>query len=142
MSSTSYTYLLITSRSGSLIYHLSLSPPSSSPALTTNDYLRIGSTLHSLKAITSQCSPVPGDGGMRTVDFGEGRMRVMQTETGMMFVLAARGGGAHDQTMAHCLTDIYAAWADWVVKNPFWEVDMPARGSRFGEEVKAICQRH
>ena len=102
MSSTSsYTYLLITSRSGSLIYHIPLSPPPAS--LTTNDYLRIGSTLHSLKAITAQCSPVPQDGGMTTVDFGEGRMKVMQTETGMMFVLVAEQGTAgQEQVRKNC----------------------------------------
>jgi hypothetical protein len=48
--------LFIVNKSGGLIHHRPLS--SKAPTISTNEWLRIGSTFHSLHAIAAEASPV------------------------------------------------------------------------------------
>ncbi|GMI01677.1 hypothetical protein TrLO_g11117 [Triparma laevis f. longispina] len=127
----SYLSLLITSRSGGLIFHTPLSP--NTPPLQTNDWLRIGSTFHSLIAISK--TSVPKEcGGMERVVCDNVVISILSTPTGIKFYLVS------DSTITSPpLNEIYAAWSDWVLKNPFYEIDMPVRGERFRREVEKIC---
>ena len=54
-------HLFIVNKSGGLIHHRSLGPKA--PKIGTNDWLRIGSTFHSLHAIAAEAGPVrlPGN---------------------------------------------------------------------------------
>ena len=52
--------LFIINKSGGLIYNQDLSP--SAPRLTSNDWLRLGSTFHSLHAIAAQVAPIVSGG--------------------------------------------------------------------------------
>lgn len=51
-----FLHLFIVNKSGGLIYHRPLS--AKAPKLGTNEWLRIGSTFHSLHAIAAEASPV------------------------------------------------------------------------------------
>jgi hypothetical protein len=51
-----FLHLFIVNKSGGLIHHRPLSKKA--PALGTNEWLRIGSTFHSLHAIAAEASPV------------------------------------------------------------------------------------
>jgi Sybindin-like family len=51
-----FLHLFIVNKSGGLIHHRPLS--SRAPILGTNEWLRIGSTFHSLHAIAAEASPV------------------------------------------------------------------------------------
>jgi hypothetical protein len=51
-----FLHLFIVNKSGGLILHRPLSPKA--PQLGTNEWLRIGSTFHSLHAIAAEASPV------------------------------------------------------------------------------------
>lgn len=51
-----FLHLFIVNRSGGLIHHRSLS--SKAPQIGTNEWLRIGSTFHSLHAIAAEASPL------------------------------------------------------------------------------------
>ena len=56
-----FLHLFIVNKSGGLILHRSFGPRA--PKIGTNDWLRIGSTFHSLYAIAAEASPVklPGN---------------------------------------------------------------------------------
>jgi len=56
-----FLHLFIVNKSGGLILHRSFGPKA--PKIGTNDWLRIGSTFHSLYAIAAEASPVklPGN---------------------------------------------------------------------------------
>jgi trafficking protein particle complex subunit 4 len=51
-----FLHLFIVNKSGGLIHHRPLS--SKAPHIGTNEWLRIGSTFHSLHAIAAEASPV------------------------------------------------------------------------------------
>ena len=51
-----FLHLFIVNRSGGLIHHRALSPKA--PHIGTNEWLRIGSTFHSLHAIAAEVSPI------------------------------------------------------------------------------------
>lgn len=56
-----FLHLFIVNKSGSLVHHRPLHK--SAPTIGTNEWLRIGSTFHSLHAIAAEASPVglPGN---------------------------------------------------------------------------------
>jgi hypothetical protein len=56
-----FLHLFVVNKSGGLILHRSFGPKA--PKIGTNDWLRIGSTFHSLYAIAAEASPVklPGN---------------------------------------------------------------------------------
>jgi hypothetical protein len=56
-----FLHLFIVNKSGGLIHHRALSPKA--PKIGTNEWLRIGSTFHSLHAIAAEASPLrmPGN---------------------------------------------------------------------------------
>lgn len=56
-----FLHLFIVNKSGGLILHRPLS--SKAPKLGTNEWLRIGSTFHSLHAIATEACPVRLPGG-------------------------------------------------------------------------------
>ena len=56
-----FLHLFIVNKSGGLIHHRPLS--SKAPKIGTNEWLRIGSTFHSLHAIAAEASPVRLPGG-------------------------------------------------------------------------------
>jgi trafficking protein particle complex subunit 4 len=55
-----FLHLFIVNKSGGLVHHRLLSPLA--PKLSTNDWLRIGSTFHSLHAIAAEASPIKFNG--------------------------------------------------------------------------------
>lgn len=56
-----FLHLFIVNKSGGLIHHRPLGPRA--PRIGTNEWLRIGSTFHSLHAIAAEASPVRLPGG-------------------------------------------------------------------------------
>lgn len=65
-----FLHLFIVNRSGGLIHHRPLGPKA--PQIGTNEWLRIGSTFHSLHAIAAEASPVrlPGNKNASGADDG------------------------------------------------------------------------
>ncbi|KAK1743372.1 trafficking protein particle complex subunit 4 [Skeletonema marinoi] len=70
-----FLHLFIVNKSGGLILHRPLGP--SAPKINTNDWLRIGSTFHSLHAIAAEASPVKLPGNKNP---GENRVYVLYFE--------------------------------------------------------------
>jgi hypothetical protein len=81
-----FLHLFIVNKSGGLIHHRSLSHRA--PTIGTNEWLRIGSTFHSLHAIAAEASPLKGSNdGIELIE-GEGIVLCcFQTRTGIKFVI-------------------------------------------------------
>ncbi len=89
-----FLHLFIVNKSGGLIHHRALSEKA--PHIGTNEWLRIGSTFHSLHAITAEASPIrlPGnknsagaDDGIEEIQAMGMVLRSLQTRTGVKFVI-------------------------------------------------------
>ncbi len=82
-----FLHLFIVNKSGGLIHHRSLSHRA--PKIGTNEWLRIGSTFHSLHAIAAEASPLKA-GSNDGIELIEGAGIVLccfQTRTGIKFVV-------------------------------------------------------
>ena len=117
--------LYIVNKAGGLIFNRDLSPVAK---LATNDYLTNASTFHSLHAIARQVAPV-ASGGITSIDAANFALHCLESPTGVKFFVTAKprceaGANAF-------LARVYEAYADYVLKNPFYETDMPIRVKLF-----------
>lgn len=127
--------LFIISKSGGLIYTRNLSPDA--PRLNINDWLRLGSTFHGLHEISSQVAPTPSL-GIDIIETDIFKLKCMQTLTGIKFVVTARKGSSDLDTY---LRNIYKLYSDYVLKNPFYEVDMPIKSDLFNVEIEKLSRK-
>lgn len=89
-----FLHLFIVNRSGGLIHHRALSIKA--PQVSTNEWLRIGSTFHSLHAIAAEASPMKlphnknsqgADDGIEEIEADGLVLKSFQTRTGVKFVI-------------------------------------------------------
>ena len=85
-----FLHLFIVNKSGGLIHHRALSDKA--PHIGTNEWLRIGSTFHSLHAIAAEASPVrlprrAAADGIEEIQALGMTLRCLQTRTGVKFVI-------------------------------------------------------
>ena len=102
--------LFIINRSGGLIYNRNVS--NSAPALSTNDWLRMGSTFHSLHAIVGQVAPIKSD-GINKLDTDTFTLLCLQTLSGVKFVVTAAPGTPDLEAF---LKTLYELYSDYVLK--------------------------
>ncbi|KAL7491422.1 hypothetical protein ACHAWT_001989 [Skeletonema menzelii] len=140
-----FLHLFIVNKSGGLILHRPLGP--SAPKINTNDWLRIGSTFHSLHAIAAEASPVklPGnknpagaDDGIEEIEGGGVILKCLQTRTGIKFVLTAEPGTTD---LDSALREIYVLYSECALKDPFYELEMPIRCELFTMAVDSLIER-
>ncbi|EED91743.1 predicted protein [Thalassiosira pseudonana CCMP1335] len=137
-----FLHLFIVNKSGGLILHRPLGP--SAPKIGTNEWLRIGSTFHSLHAIAAEASPkrLPGnknpDDGIEEIQGGGIILKCLQTRTGIKFVLTAEPGTPDMDTV---LREIYVLYADCALKDPFYELEMPIRCELFTNAIDGLIER-
>eukprot|EP01039_Chlorochromonas_danica_P004207 gene4206-4621_t len=131
-----YFQLFIISRSGGLVYSKALS--SLAPNLSSNDCLRLGSTFHGLHAITTQIAPVVSS-GIERLETDSFVLQCLQTLTGTKFVVTA---SPMTPDLEGLLQGIYELYTDYVLKNPFYEVDMPIRCDLFNKHLDRFIQRN
>eukprot|EP01041_Mallomonas_annulata_P007545 gene7545-15454_t len=110
---------------------------SNSPNLSINDWLRMGSTFHGLHAIASQVAPVAST-GIEKIETDTFKVQCFQTLTGVKFVITATPGTSD---MDILLQNVYELYADYVLKNPFYEIDMPIRCELFNRHVDKLIQK-
>ncbi|KAH7123917.1 Sybindin-like family protein [Dendryphion nanum] len=138
--------LLIINKAGGLVYnrefHTGLNK------LTSNDYLIMAGSFHGIHAITKQlcpASPVPTNptsnaailapspfsgrpSGLEVFESSQFRMQCFQTLTGTKFLLFTEPQQPNIDSM---IKKIYELYADFVMKNPFYTVEMPIRCEKF-----------
>ena len=130
-----FLQLFVINRAGGLVYNQDLS--AAAPRLNTNDWLRLGSTFHSLHAIAAQIAPVVSS-GIERLDTDTFRLQCFQTRTGMKFVITAEAGTSDLEAVLHA---VYEAYTDYVLKNPFYELEMPIRCELFTAQVNKIMHQ-
>ena len=129
--------LYITNSAGTLIYQRNLDP--TIPTLPDNDYIRMGSTFHTLNAMAKQAAPVVST-GIDTLYADTFVLKCLHTATGFtFFVLADRK--APDSDLAEVLSAIYMHFADYVQKNPFYTEGQRVKVEKFETKVTALSKR-
>jgi hypothetical protein len=66
-------------------------------------------------------------------------LRCLQTRTGIKFVVTAEPAQASQ--MNEVLNEIYVCYADCVLKDPFYELEMPIRSELFVQAVDAVIEK-
>lgn len=113
--------------------------------LTTNDYLVIAGTFHGVHALTRSLTPkipVPPSAagpsgrswtypdptvppsGIESLESSFFRLTVFQTLSGTKFLLFTDPSMPNTDVL---MKGIYERYADYVCKNPFWQMEMPIR---------------
>lgn len=130
---------MILNSSGGLIFSWSYNKDA--PQLDSNEVIIIGSTLHSLHAISVAISPTPKSSGFTELECTTWKVSVLQTITGLKFMVFTDTGFAKSQEL---LKEIYGVYADYVLKNPFYHLDMPIANScqKFVTEVSSVVERY
>ncbi|CAM9860439.1 unnamed protein product, partial [Ectocarpus fasciculatus] len=130
-----FLQFFIVNRSGGLVYNRNLS--ATAPNLSSNDWLRSGSTFHSLHAIASQVAPILSQ-GIERLETDTFKLQCFQSITGVKFVITATPGTTE---MGSLLGEIYEIYADYVLKNPFYEIEMPIRCELFTKHLEKLVQK-
>jgi len=135
--------LIIINKAGGLIYQKDFAEGLNK--LSINDYLVLAGTFHGVHAITTRLNPtgntaprLPTDerpdppSGIEVLETSSFRLQCFQTLTGTKFLLYTEPGQPNvDLTMKK----IYELYADYVMKNPFYQSEMPVRCERFDRTV-------
>ena len=131
--------LYIVSKSGGLIFHKNLSPDTPASKLSQNDQMVLGSTFAGLHAIATQVSPCFGACGINKIVTDKFVLKCFSTLTNMKFFIIASPAAIN--RLEPLLRKTYSLYTDFVLKNPFYEIDQPIpHGEKFDIEVSRITQ--
>ncbi|KAI9187854.1 hypothetical protein H9P43_002245 [Blastocladiella emersonii ATCC 22665] len=127
--------LWIINKAGGLIFQRDFGE--SLARLSTNDYLVLAGTFHSVHAIASRISPVPGSSGIETLETDTFTLTCHQTPTGIKFLVVTSPGHAN---IAGLVRQVYDLYADYVMKNPFYTPEMPVRCEQFDANLLKLVK--
>jgi hypothetical protein len=133
---------IIINKAGGLVYNKTFQDGSLNK-ISTNDYLVLAGTFHGVHAITARLNPVKGPStvsgnrpeppsGLEVLETENFRMQCFNTLTGTKFLLFT------DTTQTNVdvtLRKIYDLYADYVMKNPFYSLEMPIRCDIFDRKL-------
>ncbi|KAJ8100416.1 Sybindin-like protein [Lipomyces tetrasporus] len=122
--------LYILNKAAGLIYQRDFNE--SLKRLSSNDYLVLSGTFHAVYAIASQISPVPSSSGIEVLETEKFRLQCFQTLTGTKFLLISE---PRQQNTDAILRRIYELYSDYVIKNPFYQIEMPVRCELFDRHL-------
>ncbi|KAF9975863.1 hypothetical protein BGZ73_000314 [Actinomortierella ambigua] len=118
--------IYIINKAGGLVYNKDYSEGLNK--LTSNEYLVLAGTFHGVHAITAKISPVPGSSGIEMMETETFRIHCFQTLTGTKFLLVT---DPQQPGVEQIMRRIYECYADYCVKNPFQNPEMPIRSEQF-----------
>ncbi|KAI5212315.1 hypothetical protein AUEXF2481DRAFT_30041 [Aureobasidium subglaciale EXF-2481] len=132
---------------GGLIYNRNFAP--GLQQLSSNDYLILAGTFHGIHAISRSLSPVapshapPGNRanhatGIQSLESSHFRLTCFQTPTGTKFLVFTSPEQPNTDQIARRCYDIYA---DYVMANPFYSLEMPIRVDKFDRALAAYLVR-
>ncbi|TWU77895.1 hypothetical protein ED733_004760 [Metarhizium rileyi] len=138
--------LIIINKAGGLVYNKTFHD--GLHKISTNDYLVLAGTFHGIHAITARLNPItpitphPGvhgianrpepSSGLEVLETENFRLQCFNTMTGLKFLLFT------DSTQANVdvtLRRIYDLYSDYVMKNPFYSLEMPIRCDIFDRKL-------
>ncbi|KAF2674253.1 Sybindin-like protein [Microthyrium microscopicum] len=130
--------LLVVNKAGGLVFnrefHTGLA------TLSSNDLLILAGTFHGVHAITRQLAPAPVQppntpqnfpvraSGLEVLESSHFRLNCFQTITGTKFLLITEPAQPNVEII---IRRVYELYADFVMKNPFYTVEMPIRCQKF-----------
>lgn len=142
--------LLIVNKAGGLVYnrefHTGLSK------LSSNDLLILAGTFHGVHAITRSLIPsslLPSSNpsapqnfpqrptGLEVLESAHFRLTCFQTLTGTKFLLFTEPAQPNVDSV---IKRVYELYADFVMKNPFYTVEMPIRCQKFDAGLDAFVR--
>ncbi|KAI9698338.1 MAG: hypothetical protein M1820_007500 [Bogoriella megaspora] len=140
--------LLIINKAGGLIYNREFH--SGLTKLSGNDYLILAGTFHGVHAITRSLCPnalrpsftnpsaprTPAT-GIEVLESENFRLQCFQTVTGTKFLLFTEPQQPNTDTI---LKRIYELYVDFVMKNPFYTVEMPIRSEKFDRGLEGYIR--
>mmetsp|Transcript_6352 Transcript_6352/g.16237 ORF Transcript_6352/g.16237 Transcript_6352/m.16237 type:complete len:140 (+) Transcript_6352:110-529(+) len=125
--------LYINNKSGGLIYQRNFSPRAAE--LRDNDQMMVSSTFNSITLILQELCPTKGSRPMRVLEASAFTLATHDTLTGLkLFMLAEPGTQGLDLLLRH----IFGLYCDYVLKNPFYELDMPIHCEKFDERLTKL----
>lgn len=105
------------------------SPSSSSPSSSGSAYPTTGNGVRRLMA--------HGDSGIQVLEAEGFKLHSFATPTGTKFFVVASSGQQNCDTLLRFVYDLYA---DYVMKNPFYEVEMPIHCAKFDQRLETVVQ--
>ena len=127
--------MYINNKAGGLIYHKDFAPHSAK--LDVNDHLRLASTLSGLALILKEMSPVKGSSNMLDLECDSFVLQSFDTPTGLKFFITADPDSRHLDAV---LKEVYVLYSDFVLKNPFYELDMPIHCDKFDQKLLKLAE--
>jgi len=142
--------LIIINKAGGLIYQRDFIQNGLNK-LSSNDYLILAGTFHGVHAITTRLNPVhqprrtsttlqerpDPPSGIEVLETEHFRLQCFQTLTGTKFLLFTEPDQPNvDSTIRR----IYELYADYVMKNPFYQTEMPVRCESFDRKLLAYVR--
>ncbi|XP_038988838.1 trafficking protein particle complex subunit 4-like isoform X1 [Phoenix dactylifera] len=140
--------LFIINKSGGLIFYKDYG---SAGRMDTNDSLRLASLWHSMHAISQQLSPTTGCSGIELLQADTFDLHCFQSLTvsqttqrkgkkqyGTKIFVVCEPSTLH---MEGLLKVIYELYTDYVLKNPFYEMEMPIRCELFDVNLSQAIQK-
>eukprot|EP00008_Paramoeba_atlantica_P014480 CAMPEP_0201494320 /NCGR_PEP_ID=MMETSP0151_2-20130828/46598_1 /ASSEMBLY_ACC=CAM_ASM_000257 /TAXON_ID=200890 /ORGANISM="Paramoeba atlantica, Strain 621/1 / CCAP 1560/9" /LENGTH=139 /DNA_ID=CAMNT_0047882469 /DNA_START=56 /DNA_END=471 /DNA_ORIENTATION=+ len=119
--------LYIVNKSGGAIFQSDFSKEAQKLGLNTQ--LRLASTFHSLYAIAANITPTSQtSSGIQVVETEHFRLHGYQSPTGVKFFILAHPERKH---LDQLLRTIYELFSDYVLKNPFYELEQPIHCQQF-----------
>lgn len=124
--------IFILNKAGGLIYHRDFQEDVQKLG-DSNDYLVIAGTFHSVHALTSRISPNGSkSSGLQVMEMADSALHCFQTLTGVKFLILTELNQLNIDVITN---QIYRLYADFVMKNPFYTLDMPIRCVKFDREL-------
>ena len=124
--------LIIINKAGGLVYNHSFS--SALQKISVNDLLVLAGTFHGVHAIAKSLTPsilsIPPKErtGIEVLESGLFKLTCFQTVTGTKFLLFTSPG---QEKVEEIVRKVYELHADYVTKNPFYQLEMPVRCAAF-----------
>lgn len=142
--------LIIINKAGGLIYQRDFAEGLNK--LSINDYLVLAGTFHGVHAITTRLHPLHNNpfahrsstsdrpeppSGIELLETENFRLQCFSTLTGTKFLLFTEPQQPNVDTI---IRKIYELYADYVMKNPFYQTEMPVRCEAFDRKLLAYIR--
>ncbi|KAK3113650.1 hypothetical protein LTR53_008863 [Teratosphaeriaceae sp. CCFEE 6253] len=147
--------LLIINKAGGLIYTRTFAP--GLQKLDSNDYLILAGTFHGIHAISRSINPAPAappapqntpggnptrrrphTTGIESLESAHFRLTCFQTPTGVKFLLFTSPEQPNTEVVVRRCYEMYG---DFVMKNPFYSLEMPVRVEKFDRALAGYLVR-
>lgn len=131
--------LFVVNKAGSLIFYRRLSD--AAPQLSQNDYLHVASTFHAMQLLVQELSPERSmfGYGIVTLLTSTYTLQAFRAASGVQFFVTA---DVNTDNLGQFLREVYVLYADYVMKNPFYELDMPIKVDKWDWHLKQVADKY